>query len=84
MDIDPIALQALGFEQFSWNGGVIIEWWKSIRKDGDFNMRLSVMFNEWKHIPFIVYIVTPSQRLSLRHIKTTSELLQLHHLLLER
>lgn len=78
----PRELEAHGYQRFSWNHGVIIEYWKSITKnDDDFECRIGVRFGEWKDIPFIVWLFFSHQAHPLRHITMIEQVEQLYMLL---
>lgn len=77
----PSELAAMGYHRFEWNGGDIIEYWKSIgRADNDFQSRIGIRFGEWKHLPFLVYLVWPSFMVPLKHIKSYEDLEELYRL----
>lgn len=79
----PKELKALGYREFSWNSGAIMEYWKPLSLDEDFTYRIGVRFGAWKHIPFEVFIWSSLGGLCLKHIKTAEQVEMLYNLLRE-
>lgn len=77
-----VGLEALGYRRFSWNNGTIIEYWIGIGRDkDDFDSRIGIRFGEWKHIPFLVWLIYPQVMIPLKHIKSYDDLRELYRLL---
>jgi len=79
--ITPKELEQLGYRRFEWNNGAILEYWKPLGDDDDFEHRLGVRFGEWRHIPHIVYIWSRIGGYKFKHIETTSQLEQVYRLI---
>jgi hypothetical protein len=80
--ITPEELLNLGFEEFAWNGGLIMEYWLSLFPDTEkeWDYRLGIRFNEFRDKPFIVWLFTGSAMTQLRHIDTVEKVSQLYEL----
>lgn len=74
-------LKKTGWKKFSWNGGVIIEWWKSF-KGNSFDFRIGVRFGEYKGIKAgIVYLFAGGSYIHLLHINSIDHINSLYNLL---
>lgn len=83
MPLTPEALKKRGYKELSWNGGIIMEYWKPIFPKRGQDVRLAVRFGEYPDYPFMVYIIMPQVMLGLKHIQTLAEVEALYALLRE-
>jgi hypothetical protein len=81
--ITPEELLNLGFDEFAWNGGIIMEYWLSLfpGTEKEWDYRLGIRFNEFRDKPFIVWLFTGSAMTQLRHIDTIEKASQLYELM---
>ena len=77
----PQVLAALGWQRFEWNNGMIVEYWKPVRQDGDFRNRIGVRFGEYANVPFTVYLWSKLGGYQLPNIHTVGQLLSLYRLI---
>ena len=56
VDITPESLKVNGWREFSWNGGAVMEYWKSLNDADYFERRIGVRFGEYKNRPLTIYI----------------------------
>ena len=79
--LTPRILEECRYNRFEWNNGTIIEYWKPLAANDDFDHKVCVRFGEWKDEPFSVYIVALHSMYNCKHIKTISDLEKLYTLL---
>ena len=80
-DITPRTLLQLGFHEFSWNNGVIMEYWLPLFPEKpNFDYRLGIRFGEHKWEPVNVWLITQSM-LKLTHIDSIEKVKQMYKLL---
>lgn len=80
----PEQLLAAGYQEFNWNNGAIMEYWKPLDESAQvevaFNQRLAVRFNEWKNRPFGVWLLTAACGIEFKGVQTVEHLEQLYAL----
>jgi hypothetical protein len=77
----PQELVQHGYRRFEWNGGLMIEYWKPLSDDNDFDFRLGVRFGERRDVPFIVWFTTKYSMYAVKRTKTIEQLETLFGLL---
>lgn len=71
-------LEKLGCKKIHWNpnyNGGYLEWYLPLTGDGRGmgDTRLSVTFNEYPEYPFLVWLVTPFEKIALEGVKTVGQ-----------
>lgn len=81
----PEQLLEAGYQEFNWNNGTIMEYWKPLglnEKDERYktellDRRLCVKFGEWNNRPFVVWLYGPGCGIECRGVQTIDQLEQL-------
>lgn len=83
--IDFRDLEYIGFNKFSWNGGVIIEYWLPLypnRSEKDhFDSRLGVRYGKHRDKSVNVWLILLSSMMKLHHVDTIDKLKMIYELL---
>jgi len=81
----PEQLLEAGYQEFNWNNGAIMEYWKPLRgysvtATEQFERRLAVRFGEWKHQAFRVFLLTEVCGIQCQNVQTVEQLEALYRL----